>query len=341
MTQLHSKNNQLVSDLIQLIENNKQKVAVQVNSTMTLTYWQIGYKINHEILGNERAEYGEQLIKQVSSELVIKFGNSFTIKNLRRMIQFSTEFQSFENVVSLSRQLSWSHFIVLIPLNLEKKKYYANKIIQEKWSVRETRKQIERKHLERNYIASEQTKDFTNIPHNLGDKFLPFKDPYFLDFLGLKEGYLENDLESAILVELENFILELGKGFAFVERQKRIIIDNQDFYIDLLFYHRKLKRLVAIELKIGKFKAAHKGQMELYLQWLNNHEREEGEEPPIGLILCSEKSEEQIALLSPWKDGIMIAEYWTELPPKSLLEEKLNEAILSAKERIEKRKLLE
>ncbi|KKL88541.1 hypothetical protein LCGC14_1923660 [marine sediment metagenome] len=159
-----------------------------------------------------------------------------------------------------------------------------------------------------------------------------------MDFLGIKDGYLENDLESAILKELELFILELGKGFAFVERQKRMIIDGRDFYLDLLFYHRKLRRLVAIELKLGRFKAAHKGQMELYLKWLNKHERQQGEDHPIGLILCAEKSNEEVELLEMGKDGIMVAEYWTELPPKHELEAKLHSLLIETRERMENKK---
>jgi RecB family endonuclease NucS len=162
-----------------------------------------------------------------------------------------------------------------------------------------------------------------------------------LDFLGLKDGYLENDIESAILKELELFILELGKGFTFVERQKRMIIDGEDFYLDLLFYNRKLKRLVAIELKLGKFKPAHKGQMELYLKWLDKYEKQEGENSPIGLILCAEKSQEQVELLEMHKDGIMVAEYWTDLPPKKQLEEKLHSLLIEVKQRLENRKQLE
>jgi RecB family endonuclease NucS len=162
-----------------------------------------------------------------------------------------------------------------------------------------------------------------------------------LDFLGLKEGYLENDLEAAILKEVELFILELGKGFAFVERQKRIIIDGDDFYLDLLFYHRKLKRLVVVELKIGKFKPAYKGQMELYLKWLNRYEKHEGENMPIGLILCAEASREQIELLEMHKDGIMVAEYWSELPPKKELEQKLRAILIETKARLINRRLLD
>ncbi|WP_317170558.1 PDDEXK nuclease domain-containing protein [Flammeovirga aprica] len=194
--------------------------------------------------------------------------------------------------------------------------------------MRQTRKQIEQKGFERKEIA--------NVKHNIAetDFHNNFKDPYFLDFLGLKEGYLEKDLESAIIRELEQFILELGKGFAFVERQKRMIIDGEDFYLDLLFYHRKLKRLVAIELKLGRFKAAYKGQMELYLSWLNQHETEEDENAPIGLILCAEAGAEQVQLLNMPKDGIMVAEYWTQLPPKSLLEKKLHQALIETKQRL-------
>lgn len=213
---LENFDSSLISDLILLIEENKREAAVQVNSILTLTYWQIGNKINHHILDNERAEYGEQIIDKVSIKLVEKFGNSFSVKNLRRMMQFSTEFLDFEIVVTLSRQLSWSHFLILIPLEKEKQSFYAHKIIEENWSVRETRKQIERKAYERGILASAQVKGLALTQPDI----LPFKDPYFLDFLGLKEGYLENDLESAILIELEKFILELGKGFAFIERQK-------------------------------------------------------------------------------------------------------------------------
>jgi YhcG PDDEXK nuclease domain len=168
-----------------------------------------------------------------------------------------------------------------------------------------------------------------------------FKDPYFLEFLGLRNNYLEKDLEQAILRELEAFILELGNGFAFVERQKRMIIDGEDFNLDLLFYHRNLKRLVAVELKLGKFEARQKGQMELYLKWLDKYEKKEGELPPVGLILCAESSKEQIELLEMHKDGIMVAEYWTELPPKKQLEQKIHSILIEAKERMERNKLLD
>jgi len=220
--------------------------------------------------------------------------------------------------------------------NSEARGFYAQHATEGKWSKRELQRQIERKAFERAEIAD--TKLTLAEATHLGGSF---KDPYFLDFLGLKEGYLENELENALLKELEFFILELGKGFAFVERQKRMIIDGEDFSLDLLFFHRKLKRLVAVELKINRFKAGFKGQMELYLNWLNKHERQEGEEEPIGLILCAEAGSEQVELLNMQKDNIMVAEYWTSLPPKELLEKKLHNALIEVRERLAERKLLE
>ncbi len=325
----------LFHDLAHIIEQGKNQLVKQVNSTITLVYWQVGKKINEHILNNQRAEYAKEIVSTLSTQLKQVYGKSFEERNLRRMMQFSELFTDFEIVLPLAQQLSWSHFVELLPIkSSEARMYYAQKIAEEYWSIRETRKQIEQKAYERGEIANVQ------VSLNMPELQHTFKDPYFLDFLGLKEGYLENDLESAILKELEQFILELGKGFTFVERQKRMIIDNEDFYLDLLFFHRKLKRLVAIELKIGKFKAAYKGQMELYLKWLDKYDRHEDENSPIGLILCTGKSTEQIELLEMHKDSIVVAEYWTDLPPKIELEQKLHLLLVEAKERIDQRKAL-
>jgi predicted nuclease of restriction endonuclease-like (RecB) superfamily len=322
-------------DLAKIIEQGKNEVSRQVNSTLTIVFWQVGYKINNHILDNQRAEYGKQIVPTLSAQLESVYGRSFCEKNVRRMMKFAEYFPDIQIVVSVSRQLSWSHFIELLPLkNNEARLFYVQKIAQENWSIRECRKQIEHKAFERAEIGNLQ------IAQALPEFQHTFKDPYFLDFLGLKDGYLENDLETAILKELEHFILELGRGFTFVERQKRMIIDGEDFYLDLLFFHRKLKRLVAVELKIGKFKATFKGQMELYLKWLDKYDRQEGENSPIGLILCAEKSNEQIELLQMHTDGIMVAEYWTDLPPKKELEKKLHRLLIEANERIERRKTL-
>jgi predicted nuclease of restriction endonuclease-like (RecB) superfamily len=326
----------LFNELSQLIEQSQQQVVAQANSTLTLLFWHIGNRINKEILQNKRADYGKQIVATLSAQLEERFGRNFTEKNVRRMLQFAEQFPDNSIVVTLSRQLSWSHFLVLIPLkNQEAKLYYAQASATQTLGVRELRKQISTKTFERSSIANLQNTSNHPAIHN------SFKDPYFLDFLGLQNTYLEKDLEQAILRELEAFILELGKGFAFVERQKRMIIDGEDFHLDLLFYHRNLKRLVAVELKLGKFEAEHKGQMELYLKWLDKYEKAAGELPPVGLILCAESSREQIELLEMHKDGIMVAEYWTELPPKKQLEKKIHSILIEAKERIERNKLSE
>ena len=326
----------LLTELSQLIVQSQQQVVSQANSTLTMLFWHIGNRINKEILQNKRADYGKRIVPTVSAQLEERFGRNFTEKNVRRMIKFAEHFSNHSTVVTLSRQLSWSHFVELLPLkSQEAKLYYAQASATQTLGVRDLRKQISTKTFERSSMANLQ--NISNHPaiHNT------FKDPYFLDFLGLQNTFLEKDLEAAILRELESFILELGKGFAFVERQKRMIIDGEDFHLDLLFYHRNLKRLVAIEIKLGKFEASHKGQMELYLKWLDKYEKKEGELPPVGLILCAESSREQIELLEMHKDGIIVAEYWTELPPKKLLEKKIHSILIEAKERIERNKLLE
>jgi predicted nuclease of restriction endonuclease-like (RecB) superfamily len=226
-----------------------------------------------------------------------------------------------------------------MPLKEEKARhFYAKEAAERHWGKRELRQSIERKEFERAEVANiqiaSQATEQQIIPFNV------FKDPYFLDMFNLPKNYDESDLENAIIRELERFILEMGKGFSFVARQKRMIIDGEDFHLDLLFFHRTLKRLVAIELKLGKFKAENKGKMELYLKWLNRNERQAGEYEPIGLLLCAEGNREQIELLEMHKDGIMVAEYWTELPPKKLLEQKIREIVIETRELFERNKQL-
>lgn len=328
--------NHLFSELSELIEKSQQQVVSYANSTLTILFWQVGKRINEDVLNNQRASYGKQIVSLIAIRLEEKYGRNFTEKNIRRMMQFAQEFPDFQIVVPLARQLSWSHFLILIPLKTaEARMFYAQLAIDERLGKRDLRKQIATKTFERTQIANLQVQQSEIIPANT------FKDPYLLDFLGLRSDYLEKDIETAILHQLENFILELGKGFAFVERQKRMIIDGEDFYLDLLFFHRKLKRLVAVELKLGKFQAKYKGQMELYLKWLNKHEKQDGEDTPIGLILCAESSKEQIELLEIHKDGIMVAEYFTELPPKKELEKKLHQALVEAREQFESKKILD
>jgi len=324
----------LYQQISDLIEQSQKQIAIQANSTLTLLFWKIGFVISSNILSHKRAEYGKHIVSAISVQLENRYGRNFTEKNLRRMIQFAQQFPDEQIVVPLARQLSWSHFLILLPIkNPEAKLFYARKAMEETWGKRVLRDQISRKAFERMEIANIQNAASDILPLNT------FKDPYLLDFLQLQNTFLESDLEHAILRELETFILELGKGFAFMERQKRMIIDGDDFYLDLLFFNRNLKRLVAIELKLGKFQAAHKGQMELYLKWLDKYEKKEGENPPIGLILCAETNKEQVELLEMHNNGIMVAEYLTEMPPKAELEKKLHQLLIEAHERLERKKL--
>jgi len=331
----------LIGDIRSLIETARQNVAVTVNASLTILYWQIGIRIRQDILKEKRAEYGEEILPTLSAKLVPEFGNGFGARNLSRMVRFAEIFPEGKIVSTLSRQLSWSHFVEIIPLKNDlQRNFYAEMCRIERWSVRTLRKKIDGMLYERTAISKKPEKliekDLAALREE--DRLTPdlvFRDPYFLDFLGLKDTFSEKDLESSILREMESFILELGIGFSFVARQKRLTIDNEDYYLDLLFFHRKLKRLIAIELKLGKFKAAYKGQMELYLRWLEKYEKEPSEETPLGLILCAGKASEQIELLELDKSGIKVAEYMTELPKRELLEQKLHKAVELARKRLE------
>ena len=331
----------LIKDLRDLIVQTREDVARSVNASLVMLYWKVGRRIQREILKEKRAEYGEEIVATVSRQLSGEFGSGFAEKSLRRMIQFAQVFADEEMVATLSRHLGWSHFVGIIPLKDEfQRQFYAEMCRVERWSVRQLRQKISGMLFERTALSKKPARlvkqELATLRTN--DRLTPdlvFRDPYFLDFLGLKDTYSEKDLEEAILRELERFILEFGIGFAFVARQKRITVDNEDYYIDLLFYHRKLRRLVAVELKLGKFKAADKGQMELYLRWLEKYERQPGEESPIGLILCADKSDEHIELLQLSKSGIRVAAYLTELPPRPLLQKKLHEAMALAKAQID------
>ncbi|GAD24916.1 hypothetical protein AVS7_04676, partial [Acidovorax sp. MR-S7] len=246
-------------------------------------------------------------------------------------------------LVSLIRELSWTHFIALMPLKDPlQRDYYAQMASTQRWSVRTLRERIDSMLYERTALSHKPEETIAQELATLRDAqrmspALVMRDPYILDFLGLRDTWQEGDLEAAIIREMESFLLELGAGFSFVARQKRIPIDDEDFHLDLLFYNRKLRRLVAVELKIGEFKAAYKGQMELYLRWLDKHEREPEEASPLGIILCTGKKREQIELLELDKSGIHVAEYLTTLPPRAVLGERLQQATERARLQIEQR----
>lgn len=327
----------LFPDIAALIEQTKAQTAVTVNSALTLMYWKIGKMINDEILKHERADYGKEIIATLSQQLSETFGKGYSYSSLTRMIRLSEVFD-FEIIATLSQQLSWSHFRELLPLKKPLQiTFYAHMAHVENWSVRTLGERIDSMLYERTALSRQPEplikEELETLKRGEVTPNMLLKDPYVLDFLGLNDRYFEKDFEDAILREIEQFIMELGVGFSFVARQKIIQIDGEDFKIDLLFYNRKLKQLVALELKIGKFKAAYKGQMELYLKWLEKHEKVEGEKSPIGIILCADKKSEQIELLELDKSNIHVAEYLTVLPPKEMLASKLHQALAYARSR--------
>lgn len=330
----------LYSEIKQLIQSARGKVASQINQGLVLTYWHIGRRIQTRILQANRAEYGKQTVKLLSQQLTKEFGKGFTYSSLTRMVKFYEQFSDNAIVATVSQQLSWSHFVELIKLENDiQREFYAKMSSNEGWSVRTLRERMDGMLFERSAIAKQPEKVILQELAKLGSKQaesinLHLKDPYLLDFLDLQDNFSEKDLENAILYKLEHFILELGSDFAFMARQKRLQIGGNDYYLDLLFYHRKLKRLVLIELKLGEFKAEYKGQVELYLMWLAKHEQQADENPPIAILLCSSKDQEVIELMELEQDDIHISEYWLQLPPKEVLQEKLHRAIDEAKLRL-------
>ena len=332
----------LIQDLRQIIDGARSRVAAQVNSELTLMYWHIGERINREVLGNERAEYGKQIVATVTQQLQMEYGTKgFDEKSIRRMMRFAVIFPDIQIIAPLARKLSFSHFQEVMYLKDKlQREFYLTLAASERWSKRQLREKIDGMLFERTAISAKPEELIKKELSELRDKDmvspdLVFKSPYFLEFTGLKSMYSEKSLEDCLVVNLEQFIIELGNGFCFVARQKRMIIDGEDFYLDLLFYHRRLHRLIAIDLKKGGFKAAYKGQMELYLRWLEENEMEPGEETPLGLLLCTEGGEEQIELLQLDKSGIKVAQYLTELPPRHVLINQIQKSMEAAKEQFD------
>lgn len=338
---LKSVENQFVTDVTTLIHQAKQRAAVAVNSELTLLYWQVGQRINQYVLGGERADYGKQVVATLSKALTAQFGRGWSRRSLFKMIQFAEVYPNVEIVHALRTQLSWTHIRQLLVIDEPiKRDFYATMAIQERWSTRTLDERIGALLFERTAISKKPDETIVAELTQLREsgqynQDLLLKDPYILDFLELNDRYLEKDLEDAILRDIEQFLLELGAGFTFVARQKRIQIDNDDFYIDLLFYNRKLKRLVAIDLKMEKFKHSHKSQMELYLNWLKKYETEANENPPLGIILCTSKKQEQIELLGIEGSDIHVAEYLTQLVSIEQLEQRLQHSIAKAKQRLD------
>lgn len=338
---LTAKSDKLFLDISDLINESRSFIAYTVNSALTILNWKIGNRIKVDILKSKRAQYGEEIISSLSKQLTEAYGKGWSKQQLWNCLYTVETFPDFQIISTLSGELSWSHIKELIYVKDElKRDFYLQMCRIEHWSVRRLRERMGSMLYERTAISKKPDIVIRQELKELNEKDklspdLVFRDPYILDFLGLRDAYSEKNLEDAILRELEKFILELGQGFTFIERQKRMIIDNEDFTLDLLFFHRKLKRMIAIDLKLGKFKAAYKGQMELYLRYLEKYEMQPGEKSPLGLILCAEGNKEQIELLQLDKSGIKVAEYLTELPDKKLLQQKLHKAIEVSKMQLE------
>ena len=332
----------LLGDLRTLVQSARQRIATAAYSTQTLLCWHMGRRLDREHLQGGRAAYGKQILVTVSRELTAEYGRGFSYAEIARMIQFAQAYPEEAIVVTLSQQLSWSHFHALLPIKDPlARDFYAEMCRIERWDVRTLRQKIGGMLFQRTALSKRPTSVISAEISKLRDGQMSpdtvFRDPYLLDLLGLKGAYSERDLEGAILREIEGVLLELGTGFAFVARQKRMSVGKDDFHLDLLFFHRHLRRLIAVELKLESFQPAHVGQMELYLRWLDKHERAPGEEAPIGLILCAAADAEQVELLQLDAKSIRVSEYLTAVPPLPMLRERLHQAMEHAREQAARR----
>ena len=324
-----------------LIKEAKIRVANKINSEIVMLYWSIGKTITETVLHGEKPDYGQSAVLEISRRMSQEYGKGFDKSSVHRMIKLYQEFPDEGLILSWSQRLSWTHFIALIPIEDEmKREFYSTLCMKEGWSVRTLRSRIQSMLYERTAISKKPEETIKNdllAVRETGEMSVDvaFRDPYVLSFLGLEDTYSEKDLENAILAELQKFILEMGSDFAFLARQKHFVLDGDDYYIDLLFYHRGLNRLVVIDLKIGKFKPADKGQIELYLRYLEKNEMRPGENKPIALILCADKSEEAVKLMGLDEGDIRVAQYLTKMPPKEEFEKRLALAIANAKKSLD------
>lgn len=320
-----------------LITEARKRVAVAINAEATLLNFKVGVYIQSFILEGNRAPYGKQIITNLSHRLTQTVGSGWSAKHVRHCLRCAESFSEEQIVSAVQRQLSWTHLKTLAyEKDALKREFYLEMAILNRWNTRTLTEQIEKMLYERSSIAARPKEEIAHSLKALKEEDiitpeLVFKSSYVLDFLDLQGSYSEQDVEIALIANLQHFILELGNGFAFLERQKRISIDALDYHLDLLFYHRKLRRLVAIDLKLGKFKPEYKAQMELYLRWLQKYEMQNGEDSPVGLLLCSEGNTEHIELLMLDNNEIKVAQYLTELPDKEWFSEKLLRALEIAK----------
>lgn len=336
---------QLYTDVCRIIDDTRNRVAIFVNSEVCLTNWRVGKRIKEDVLFNKRAEYGKQIVKNLSARLTERYGKGWSLQTLQHCIRAAYTFTEEEIVYAVRMQFSWTQLrSVMFISDPLARQFYMQMCQYERWSTRTLEEKIDSQLYERTVISRRPEEVIRQTLDEHAEKQilvpdLVFRSSYFLDALGLPDYFSEKDLENAILSQMQTFLNEMGTDFAFLARQKRITIDATDYYIDLLFYHRGLHRLVAIDLKLGKFKPEYEGQMRLYLRYLNQSERRVDEDSPIGLILCSEGNTEHIEYLMLDEDSpIKVAQYYTQLPDKAILAEKLQRAIAIAREYFEQKK---
>jgi predicted nuclease of restriction endonuclease-like (RecB) superfamily len=349
-----------VAEIVDLVEVGRRHVARAINATMTAVYWAIGRRIVlEEQHGTRRAEYGEALIHQLAARLTARFGRGFSTTNLKQMRSFYLAFPEIgqtasdqSRTASMPRDqigqtasgesevltiaarlpLPWSHYVKLLGLKNElARRFYEAEALRGGWTVRQLDRQINSQFYERTLLSRNKramlTKGETRRPEDETTPEEAIKDPFVLEFLGLKDEYSEGELEEALVRDLEGFLLELGGDFAFIGRQRRLRIGDHWFKIDLLFFHRRLRCLVVIDLKLGEFGHADAGQMHLYLNYATEHWTVPGENPPVGLILCSAKDEAVVKYaLANHQSRVLAAEYRMALPDERLLAEHVEQA---------------
>jgi len=312
------------NEILSQIQTSKQKAYESVNTILVELYWNIGNHISDKV---KQKQWGKSVVKELADFIKLQDPTikGFTDKNLWRMKQFYETYKGDKKVATLWRLLPWSHNKRIISLKTpEEREFYLNLAIQGNYSYRELERQIKSCIFERTMLGNEKLSDtMKKLPQDTANIF---RDSYALEFLDLNKKHKEKDLQKALIGSLKDFILELGVGFAFVGEEYKLEVGNDNFKIDLLFYHRYLNCLVAFELKIGKFKPSHLGQLEFYLEALDRDVKTKEENPSIGILLCREKNDEVVKYaLNRSVSPLVIADYETKLIPKKLLQDKLNE----------------
>ncbi len=321
-------------EIIQIINQSREKAIKMINASLIDLYWNVGQHISQKV---EQSNWGQSVVKQLAifiqeTEPEIK---GFSDKNIWRMKQFYETYKAYPKLSSMLRKITWTHNLIIMSRckTIKEREFYINLSHQEKYSTRELERQINTGTFERILIGNSKiSSTMREYDKNIINTF---KDSYIFDFLNLSDNYSETDLQKALIKQLKNFILELGKDFIFINDEYKIQVGNNDFFIDLLFYHRGLQCLVAFELKADKFKPEHLGQLKFYLEALDRDVKKNNENPSIGILLCKDKDNEVVEYaLSRSLSPTMISEYQTQLPDKKILQRKLHEIFISYNQKI-------